>query len=447
MGIFNKNKNKNITPQNEESDCLIEKAKLSGGRIFIGSTLTVPQGYMFVVGRNGKVYDTFSSGEYKLCYENLPLICKKFKVTSTKQAENVSFDVDGYFVNMSLLQYPWETYKTVIGSKAEGYLKFSVGGKYIFKVISINDFVQSFLNEFSFIKTGEAEKILDGWICDAFNSLLDKNIFTVDQIVKNKPIVYERFFDTIKKLFAVIGASLEEFTIDFYKLPRAYREENAKAMSAAAKKETADDEHNASDQQTNNANSVSALAIDVQGQQEENQAAEASSAKDLSPLQEESKEQTLTEEKQEDSQEKSPEEQIVKEQKPSFNYTPFGNMKFFSAEKSEENGTAPRSESEQNEQPQNLLNEQQTEQIKDENFCATQSSETPNLEQKQTQQPALDSQQKNDQSTENSDKAFVDLNVNNLYNTKVDGNICAVCGTINNSSQDFCKTCGNLLRR
>ena len=218
-------------------------------------------------------------------------------------------------------------------------------------------------------------------------------------------------------------------------------------MSVAAKKEVADDEHNNSDQQLNIANSVSVLAIDVQGQKEENQAAEASSAKDLSPLQQESKEQTLTEEKQENSQEKSPEEQIVKEQRPSFNYTPFGNMKFFSAEKSEENCITNMPESEQNEQPQNLLNEQQTEQCKDENLCETQSSETTNLEQKETQQQTLDSQQKNDQSTEIPDKAFVDLNVNNLYNTKVDGNICAVCGTINNSSQDFCKTCGNLLRR
>lgn len=339
MGIFSKGI-KDISLKDNNSNYLVEKIKTQNSSIFIGAKLKVPDNFTFVIGRNGKVLDIFSSGEYVFDFSNLPIASKKLKINKTNdESLKNRFVADAYYINTNYISTNWESFKIVAGNRAEGFIKYSFGGKYTYKVKNEKTFMQSLLNELSYIKTGEAEKIVDGWINDEITKLVDKNMFTVEQIVNNSPVIHEKLFEIMKKMFDSAGVELVSFDIDYYKLPKVYQKQNDEAIKK--QKQT-----------------------------------------DGSPC--------------------------AETEKGELKFKPFGNF------------VIKTKVCESDEKSEVVLNDDKT----------------------------VDQSKQEDIQEEHFDKnqAFVDLNTDNLYNTKVENLICQFCGEINDSTQDHCKSCGNLLR-
>ncbi|MBE7074670.1 MAG: hypothetical protein E7376_01660 [Clostridiales bacterium] len=238
MGLFwNKNKY-DICPKQEDLKCLVTNYSGARGVVKINAKLVVPDGYFFVLGKNGKVADKFETGEYFLNFANLPYMCRKFgidKIQDGKQKDK--FSAEQYFVDKNLHAGKFKTYRKVeMGTKAYGIFKAHVFGVYSYKVGNVQEFMQSLLNEYDFIKTGEAEELIEAWVNDLIVDVLEKNNFMLDDVINNNPIIAEKLKLAISKLFNTAGLELCDVRIYKYKLPSKYQEASDNAIKAQEEK-------------------------------------------------------------------------------------------------------------------------------------------------------------------------------------------------------------------
>ena len=242
MGLFWNKKKFDICPNADQLKCLVTNFSGGGGVVKINGKLVVPAGYEVVIGRRGKVADKFVEGEHFFSFANLPYCCRKFgidKIDNGKQKDKFSADV--YFVDKGLRAGKFKTYRKVeMGTRAYGIFRAHVFGMYSYKVVNSIEFVQSLLNEFDYIKTGEAEDILESWVDELVVTALEKNNFMIDDVVENKPIIAEKLKQAISKTFDKAGLEICSLEIYKYKLPKKYQKEsddNIARMQAEEQKE------------------------------------------------------------------------------------------------------------------------------------------------------------------------------------------------------------------
>lgn len=224
MAFWNKNKH-DICPSDKELKTLVTNYLGASSDIRINSKLIVPQGYVCVLGRRGKVADKFEEGEHFLNFANMPYMCRRFgidKVKDGKQQQKTPCNV--YFVNKELMPGKFKTYRKVeMGTRAYGIFKIHVFGMYSYKVANPQELMQSLLNEYDYIKTGESESIIEAWVNDLVVSTLEKKNFVITDIVNNSQIIAESLKNSISKLFETAGLELCELKIYKYKLPKQYQ--------------------------------------------------------------------------------------------------------------------------------------------------------------------------------------------------------------------------------
>lgn len=233
MGLFFKKNKGDINPKEGELQYLVTNYLGHNATLKINGKLNVPNGYEFVIGKRGKVLDKFTEGEHFFSYANLPYSCRKYgidKIENGKQKD--SFTCELYFVDKGLRAGKFKTYRKVeMGTRAYGLFKAGVYGMYTYKVVNSHEFMQSLLNEFDYIKTGEAEDIVAGWVDDLVVSVLEKNNFMLTDVVANSPIIAEKLKIAIGKLFTVAGLEIVDVEIYKYKLPKEYQEESDKNIA------------------------------------------------------------------------------------------------------------------------------------------------------------------------------------------------------------------------
>lgn len=232
MAFWNKNKH-DICPNEKELDSFVTNYLGGNSRIKINSKLTVPEGYFCVLGRRGKVADKFDTGEHFLNFASMPYMCRRFgvdKVKDGKQQEKISCEC--YFISKQLQPGQFKTYRKVeMGTRAYGIYKAHVYGMYSFKVTNPQELMQSLLNEYDYIKTGEAQNIISAWVNDLIVCTLEKNNFVISDVVANSPIIAESLKQAINKLFESAGLELGELKIYKYKLPKQYQQESDKIIA------------------------------------------------------------------------------------------------------------------------------------------------------------------------------------------------------------------------
>lgn len=236
MGLFNKHKH-DIVPKEKDLNCVVTKySKVA--EIKINAKLVVPDGFMMVVGKKGKALDKFEAGEHYFNFANLPIMCRKFHIDNTKKYGNKKqFPADFYFIKNDLRCGSFETYRKVeMGTKAYGIFKTKVFGEYYFKVSDHKEFMQSLLNEYDYIKTGEAEKLLTAWVNDEVVKILEEQNFLLNDVVINNPIIAEALKNKLSKLFSVAGLELLEVKVTNFKLPKKYQNINATIKEVAENK-------------------------------------------------------------------------------------------------------------------------------------------------------------------------------------------------------------------
>lgn len=233
MGLFFKKNKGDINPKEGELQYLVTNYLGHNATLKINGKLNVPNGYEFVIGKRGKVLDKFTEGEHFFSYANLPYSCRKYgidKIENGKQKD--SFTCECYFVDKGLRAGKFKTYRKVeMGTRAYGLFKASVYGMYTYKVVNTHEFMQSLLNEYDYIKTGEAEDIVAGWVDDLVVSVLERNNFMLTDVVANSPIIAEKLKIAIGKLFTVAGLEIVDVEIYKYKLPKEYQEESDKNIA------------------------------------------------------------------------------------------------------------------------------------------------------------------------------------------------------------------------
>lgn len=235
MGLFwNKNKF-DICPKVEELKCVVTNYSGHNGTIKINGKVVVPSGYEFVIGKRGKVTDKFDEGEHFFTFSTLPYTCRRFgidKIDNGKQKDK--FVCEYYFVDKGLHAGKFKTYRKVeMGTRAYGIFRAHVYGMYSYRVVNSREFMQSLLNEFDYIKTGEAEDILESWVNELVVAVLEKNNFMIDDVVENKPIIAEKIKQAVAKTFSVAGLEICSLQIYKYKLPRQYQSQSDENIARA----------------------------------------------------------------------------------------------------------------------------------------------------------------------------------------------------------------------
>lgn len=227
MGLFSfKNKN-DIVPKEKDLKAVVSRFNSVNG-VKINAKLVVPNGYMFVIGKKGKVADCFETGEHYFNFSNLPIMCRKFHIDDDRKNKGKKeFSADLYFVKKDICAGKFETYRKVdMGTKAYGVFSTKVSGVYSYKVVDVKEFLQSLLNEFDYIKTGEAETILESWVSEMVVKELESQNFLLQDVIENKPIIADTLKLKLSKLFSVAGLELLELKITKYKLPKKYQKES-----------------------------------------------------------------------------------------------------------------------------------------------------------------------------------------------------------------------------
>ena len=230
MGLFwNKNKYDIKLNKNDLNSAV---TKLGQNVIKINSLLDIPEGYAVIIGKKGKALDGFGFGENYFSYANLPLICRRYHFDKLiKGGKQTKFNAEIYAVSLGLVGGMFKTYRKVdMGTKAYGYFSAHVMGVYSYKIQKPREFMQSLLNEFDYIKTGEAEKIVASWVDELVVDELEKQNFIIDDVVANNPKITECLKNRIFKLFETAGLELIEFKITKYKLPKKYQQKSDSVM-------------------------------------------------------------------------------------------------------------------------------------------------------------------------------------------------------------------------
>lgn len=226
MGLFfNKNKF-DIVPKENELCGLVTKFDRVDV-LKVNAKLVVPEGYFFAIGKKGKVCDIFDSGTHYLNASTLPLTCRKFNIDKQILNKKDKFKFDFYFISKNLFPAKFKTYRQIeLGTKAYGVYKMHVYGIYSYSVKNVEEFMQSLLNEFDYIKTGESEKIVESWVNDLIVKSLEKHNFIISDIVKNDPKIAESIKLDIEKLFKQAGLDVGEVKIYKYKLPKEFQKQS-----------------------------------------------------------------------------------------------------------------------------------------------------------------------------------------------------------------------------
>lgn len=235
MAFWNKNKH-DICPSEKDLKTLVTNYLGANSQIQVNSKVTVPEGYFCVLGRRGKVADKFDTGEHFLNFASMPYMCRRFGIDKVQDGkQKTKFPCNIYFVSKQLLAGKFKTYRKVeMGTRAYGIYKIHVYGMYSYKVSNPQELLQSLLNEYDYIKTGEAESIIEAWVNDLVVSTLEKKNFVITDVVNNNPIIADALKKAISKLFETAGLELCELKIYKYKLPKQYQAQSDEVLAKQA---------------------------------------------------------------------------------------------------------------------------------------------------------------------------------------------------------------------
>ncbi len=249
MGIFKSFKNlfsNDITPTENSLSGLVCPYALKHSKIKINSKVKVPRGYVFVIGHNGKALDHFGEGEYYLSPATLPLCCKRLKIHRTDKNNNIkkSFKAEAYFVNINDYELYFKTQeKAELGRRATGIFKVGLSATLKFKVVDAKKFMDALLNEYSYLKQGEAERIVVSYMSDFVVAILNKYNFALSEFIYSNPIIEENLVGELSQKLSKLGIMLLQIDDIKYILPKKYQKEyeNNIKIKEQDKKEDADD--------------------------------------------------------------------------------------------------------------------------------------------------------------------------------------------------------------
>lgn len=220
MGIisfFKRLFSKDIVFKGDGKSHLVYVYKAKKGRIWFDKSISVPENMEFYFAKNGAVLDGFIKGEHDISPMYLSKTIKALKLNKkTKKGKDLDYFVaDGYYI--SFLQTDAKNWK--LFAKAEffdekfGYFKAMLEGKYIAKVTNAKQFLKRLLTVYDYLKQGEAEDILEGFISETvFKAIMKKNANF--EFLQDKEKVTDFLFEKITKSFEKSGIDILGFSVE-----------------------------------------------------------------------------------------------------------------------------------------------------------------------------------------------------------------------------------------
>lgn len=217
-----------ICPEEEKLKDIVTPYALKNGAIKVDTKLVVPQNCAFVLGHNGKALDCFREGEYVLCAATLPECCKKLKIHKPDKNGNLKkkFKVDAYFMNFKEYIFVFNTGKCVeMGNRAMGIFTAGAEGKIKIAINDPRQFMTSLLAEFAYLRSGEAQKIVESWVEDCVIHCFRKNNFALSELISINPLIMEKCKTDVSLILAKQGLLVLEFEFTNFLLPKKYQKE------------------------------------------------------------------------------------------------------------------------------------------------------------------------------------------------------------------------------
>lgn len=249
MGLFKKNK-LDIVPKEKDLNSLVTNYT---NCINMNGKLVVPDGYEFLLGKKGKVLDRFTSGEHFFNFNTLPYVCRKYKidkVPAEQRKDKLYFD--GYYIDTRLKAGKFASAgKAKMGTKTYGFFTAQVYVVYSYKVVNPKELLQSLLNFYDIIYTGEAEDIIENWLSEKATYVLEKNNFILNDVIKNEPIIADTLKIAMSKVLKPAGIEIVDFKIYKYKLPKEYQKSSDNFIKIQQGQNSQNSDKNLTDNQSN----------------------------------------------------------------------------------------------------------------------------------------------------------------------------------------------------
>ena len=217
-----------ICPDEDKLKDIVTPYSLKNGAIKIDTKVVVPQNCAFVLGHNGKALDSFREGEYFLCAATLPECCKKLKIHKPDKKGNLKkkFKVDAYFMNFKEYTFLFNTGRCVeMGNRAMGIFTAGAEGKVKLTIKDPRQFMTSLLAEFAYLRSGEAQKIVESWVEDCVIHCFRKNNFALSELISINPLVLEKCKTDVSLILSKQGLLVLEFEFTNFLLPKKHQKE------------------------------------------------------------------------------------------------------------------------------------------------------------------------------------------------------------------------------
>lgn len=226
MGIFSKLKHifsSDITFDEKDATSIVTPVSTKGGKIKLDCKVTVPEGFGFALGHNGKALDCFSTGEYYLSVSTLPVCCKKLKIHKIDKNGKIkkSFKAETYFVKTAPFEFDFVSLdKAELGQVSSGIFKVGLRCKFYLSVANLSLFMSALLSEYSYLKSNEAEKLLRMFSSEYVVSILNKYNFALFEFVNLNEAIENTLKGELGQKFEKIGLKLLDIKDIRYDLPR-----------------------------------------------------------------------------------------------------------------------------------------------------------------------------------------------------------------------------------
>ena len=256
MGILSRLKHifsNDIVFNASDATSIVTPFSTRGGKIKLDCKVTIPEGFGFALGHNGRVLDCFSSGEYFLSVSTLPVCCKKLKIHKIDKNGKIkkSFKAETYFVKTSPFDFDFSSLeKAELGQISSGIFKVGLKCTLNLVVTNISLFMSSLLEEYSYLKTGEAEKLLRMFTTEYVVKILNKYNFALFEFINLNEAIENTLKGELGQKFEKIGLKLLDIKNIKYELPKkSQKEYEANLEKKNRETQLQNDEQNEQDEQ------------------------------------------------------------------------------------------------------------------------------------------------------------------------------------------------------
>lgn len=186
---------------------LVFPFQLKGDLVLLNHKAIVPQNCLLAFATRGRVLDYLGTGEHVVHPVVLPNCNKKHKLQKTDKSGALPVGFLGYVYYINLNQVnnlTFGTYKKLrFSNKTDGKFWAKMQFAVDLKIVDADKFMKALLHQLAYLRAGECEEIVEGWISEFVTNALQSTPHTKAQFEKSQ--VFGIIGEISQKLSAMLG--------------------------------------------------------------------------------------------------------------------------------------------------------------------------------------------------------------------------------------------------